>query len=201
MLLFLLRRLGLLVPTFLGVTAIAFALIHLIPGDPLELLAGERGIDPERHARMLHELGFDQPLWRQYLDYIGAVVQGNLGTSLITRQPVLDEFMTLFPATLELSLAAMLFATLCAPKCFWRRNDNVVDEFLGRQEATEGDIAFATYGVGRKVARPPRGSLGQKTWQEPRRFWVLTIIQHHPKSSKTHPLRAAYPPLAGSTCF
>ena len=110
MLLFLLRRLGLLVPTFLGVTAIAFALIHLIPGDPLELLAGERGIDPERHARMLHELGFDQPLWRQYLDYIGAVVQGNLGTSLITRQPVLDEFMTLFPATLELSLAAMLFA-------------------------------------------------------------------------------------------
>ena len=112
MLLFLLRRLGLLVPTFLGVTAIAFALIHLIPGDPLELLAGERGIDPERHARMLHELGFDQPLWRQYLDYIGAVVQGNLGTSLITRQPVLDEFMTLFPATLELSLAAMLFAVL-----------------------------------------------------------------------------------------
>ncbi|HHW77511.1 MAG TPA: ABC transporter permease subunit [Xanthomonadaceae bacterium] len=107
---FLLRRLGLLVPTFLGVTLIAFALIHLVPGDPVQLMAGERGIDPARHAELMRQYGFDQPLWRQYLGYIAGVLQGQLGNSLITRQPVLHEFLTLFPATVELSLAAMLFA-------------------------------------------------------------------------------------------
>lgn len=107
---FLLRRLGLLVPTFLGVTLIAFALIHLVPGDPVQLMAGERGIDPARHAELMRQYGFDQPLWRQYLGYIVGVLQGQLGNSLITRQPVLHEFLTLFPATVELSLAAMLFA-------------------------------------------------------------------------------------------
>lgn len=109
---FLLRRLLLLVPTFLGVTAIAFALIHLIPGDPLEMMAGERGMDPARHARMLAELGFDRPLWQQYLGYLGGVLHGDLGRSINTRQPVLEEFLTLFPATIELSVAAMLLATL-----------------------------------------------------------------------------------------
>jgi dipeptide transport system permease protein len=109
---FLLRRLGLLVPTFLGVTLIAFALIHLIPGDPIQLMAGERGIDPARHAELMQLYGFDQPLWRQYLGYIVGVLQGNLGNSLITRQPILHEFLTLFPATIELSLAAMLFAVV-----------------------------------------------------------------------------------------
>lgn len=110
MLVFLLRRLGLLVPTFLGVTVIAFALIHCIPGDPIQLLAGERGLDPARHAELMQQYGFDQPLWRQYLGYVAGVLQGQLGHSLITRQPVLHEFLTLFPATIELSLAAMLFA-------------------------------------------------------------------------------------------
>ena len=110
MIAFLLRRLGLLIPTFIGVTVIAFALIRLIPGDPVELMAGERGISPERHAELLARLGFDQPLWKQYLDYIVNVFQGDLGNSLITRAPVLSEFMTLFPATIELSVCAILFA-------------------------------------------------------------------------------------------
>ncbi len=109
---FLLRRGLLLLPTFLGVTAIAFALIHLIPGDPLEMMAGERGMDPARHARMMAELGFDRPLWQQYLSYLGDLLHGDLGRSINTRQPVLGEFLTLFPATVELSLAAMLIATL-----------------------------------------------------------------------------------------
>jgi len=112
MMAFLLRRLGLLIPTFLGVTLIAFALIHLIPGDPIMLMAGERGISAERHAQLLAAYGFDQPLWQQYLVYIGQVLRGNLGTSIISRQPVLHEFLTLFPATIELSLCAMLFAVV-----------------------------------------------------------------------------------------
>ncbi len=110
MLRFLLTRASLLIPTFLGVTVLAFAMIRLVPGDPVELMAGERGMSPERHAQMMAELGLDRPWPVQYLDYIGGVLQGDFGTSLITRTPVLTEFLTLFPATLELSLCAMLFA-------------------------------------------------------------------------------------------
>jgi dipeptide transport system permease protein len=107
---FLLTKIGLLIPTFLGVTLIAFIFIRLLPGDPIELLAGERGVDPERHARLMAEMGFDRPYWQQYLGYIGDVLQGDLGRSIVTRQPVLSEFLTLFPATLELSVCAILFA-------------------------------------------------------------------------------------------
>jgi dipeptide transport system permease protein len=109
---FLVTKLGLLVPTFLGVTLLAFLFIRLLPGDPIELLAGERGIDPARHARLMAEYGFDKPYWQQYAIYIGNVLQGDLGTSIVTRRPVLQEFLNLFPATIELSLSAMLFAVL-----------------------------------------------------------------------------------------
>jgi dipeptide transport system permease protein len=112
MIAFLFNRLGLLIPTFFGVTLIAFALIHLIPGDPIELMVGERGIDPARHARLMAEMGLDKPLWEQYLSYILNLFQGDLGNSLVTREPVLGEFFTLFPATVELSLCAILFAVL-----------------------------------------------------------------------------------------
>src|SRR5918998_4235896 len=107
---FLLARLGVLVPTFLGVTLVAFLFIRLLPGDPIELLAGERGVSPERHAQLMREMGFDRPLWVQYASFLGDVLRGDLGNSIVTRQPVLDEFLTLFPATVELSLCAILFA-------------------------------------------------------------------------------------------
>jgi dipeptide transport system permease protein len=110
MIAFLFNRLGLLIPTFFGVTLIAFALIHLIPGDPIELMVGERGIDPARHAQLMAEMGLDKALWEQYLTYILNLFQGDLGNSLVTREPVLHEFLTLFPATVELSLCAILFA-------------------------------------------------------------------------------------------
>ncbi len=109
---FLLKKIGLLIPTFVGVTLLAFSLIHLIPGDPIELLAGERSISPERHAQLRTAMGLDQPLWRQYAQYLGKAVQGDLGNSISTRQPVLNEFLTLFPATVELSFFAMSFAIL-----------------------------------------------------------------------------------------
>src|SRR5512135_2013351 len=109
---FILRRVSLIVPTFIGVTLLAFALIHLIPGDPIENLSGERGMDPARRARLLHEFGLDKSLPRQYAEYIGQVLAGDLGTSLTTHEPVLSEFTTLFPATIELAFFAMLFALL-----------------------------------------------------------------------------------------
>src|SRR5438477_2888050 len=107
---FLLRRIALIVPTFIGVTLIAFALIHLIPGDPVENLSGERGMDPARRERLLHEFGLDRPLPVQYGEYVAQVAKGDLGTSLTTHEPVLEEFLTLFPATIELAFFAMLFA-------------------------------------------------------------------------------------------
>lgn len=107
---FFLRRLGLVIPTFFGVTIFAFLLIHMIPGDPIELMAGERGVDPARHAEMIARLGLDRPLWEQYGLYIANILQGDLGQSLTTRVPVLEEFFTLFPATFELTFCAMVFA-------------------------------------------------------------------------------------------
>ena len=110
MLRFVLARLGLAVPTFVGLTLLAFFLIRIVPGDPIETMAGERGIDPARHAELLREYGLDQPLFVQYGRYIGRVLHGDLGRSIVTREPVVSEFATLFPATVELALSAMLFA-------------------------------------------------------------------------------------------
>ncbi|MEO5766575.1 MAG: ABC transporter permease subunit [Casimicrobiaceae bacterium] len=109
---FILRRVALIVPTFIGVTLIAFALIRLIPGDPVENLSGERGMDPERRLRLLHQFGLDRPLPVQYGEYLGQVLHGDLGTSLTTHEPVLKEFLTLFPATLELAFFALVFAVV-----------------------------------------------------------------------------------------
>ncbi|MEZ5668626.1 MAG: ABC transporter permease subunit [Alphaproteobacteria bacterium] len=98
--------------TFLGVTTFAFSIIHLIPGDPVMLMAGERGLNPERHAEMMARYGFDRPLVEQYFRFIGLVLQGDLGTSIKTRQPVLSEFFELFPATVELSVFAIGLAVV-----------------------------------------------------------------------------------------
>ncbi|HYB55271.1 MAG TPA: ABC transporter permease subunit [Alphaproteobacteria bacterium] len=112
MLRFVFTRLTLIIPTFIGITLLTFLLVHAVPGDPLEILAGERGITAARHAQLLHDYGLDRPLYLQYLVYMGHVLRGDLGLSLITHAPVVDEFRQLFPATVELSLSAMLFAVL-----------------------------------------------------------------------------------------
>ena len=112
MLRFTLSRLLLIVPTFIGITLIAFVFIRMLPGDPVLLMAGERGVSPERHAELMAQFGFDKPMWRQYVDYIGQLLHGNFGFSFSTKQPVLTEFMARFPATLELALCAIVLATL-----------------------------------------------------------------------------------------
>ena len=110
MFVFFLRRIGLIIPTFLGITLLVFSLIHLIPGDAVEAMSGERGMEPARYARLLHEFGLDRPLYVQYFDYLGNVLRGQLGNSITTHEPVLREFATLFPATLELGFCAILLA-------------------------------------------------------------------------------------------
>src|SRR6478735_3038537 len=109
---FILTRASLLVPTFIGMTLLAFFLIRLVPGDPIGTLAGERGIDPVRHAQLLKDYGLDKPLFTQYGIYIERVMHGDLGKSVITQEPVMNEFLALFPATVELAVCAILFALL-----------------------------------------------------------------------------------------
>ena len=101
---------ALIVPTLVGVTLLGFILIHAVPGDPIEVRTGERGISPERLAYFRHELGLDQPLWRQFLLYEEQLVRGDLGRSVVTQESVWTEFSTFFPATLELGVCALLFA-------------------------------------------------------------------------------------------
>src|SRR5215208_3134753 len=110
MLRFILTRVSLVIPTFVGITLLAFCLVRLVPGDPIETMAGERGIDPVRHELLRKEFGFDRPILVQYGIYIARVLQGDLGKSLITQAPVSSEFAALFPATIELAFCAIIFA-------------------------------------------------------------------------------------------
>ncbi len=110
MFLYFLRKIGVILPTFFGVTLVAFIFIRTLPGDPVLLMAGERGMSEERHTALMAELGFDKPIIVQYGLYLKQLLHGDLGTSITTRKPVLQEFMTLFPATAELSLCAMIIA-------------------------------------------------------------------------------------------
>ena len=112
MLSYLFRRLFILVPSFFGLTLLTFTLIRLIPGDPVEVMMGERNLDPALHAAALKRLGLDKPLYAQYFDYVSNLLQGNLGTSVVSQRSVWDEFKILFPATLELALMAMLIASV-----------------------------------------------------------------------------------------
>jgi dipeptide transport system permease protein len=112
MLSFILRRLAVVIPTFIGITIVAFAFVRVLPGDPVLLLAGERGVSAERYELLLAQFGFDRPIWEQYWDYLVAIFQGDFGTSISTKRPVIRDFFTLFPATLELSFFAALFAVL-----------------------------------------------------------------------------------------
>ncbi|MBY0446559.1 MAG: ABC transporter permease subunit [Burkholderiales bacterium] len=109
---FIFRRLSVTIPTFLGITVLAFALIHMIPGDPVLVMVGERRLDPEFYRQALIRLGLDQPLYVQYWQYLLKVLQGDLGQSLVSHEPVIKDFWALFPATLELSICAMLVASV-----------------------------------------------------------------------------------------
>ncbi len=112
MLTFILKKLGVIIPTFIGVTLISFIFIRMLPGDPVLVMAGERGMSEERHAQLMEKFGFDKPIIVQYGYYLNNLLHGDLGVSMVTKQPVLEEFRALFPATVELSLCAIFFAVL-----------------------------------------------------------------------------------------
>ncbi len=110
---FLARRLLLTAPVLLGVATLVFSLVHLVPGDPVQVMLGESA-SPADVAAMRSRLGLDRPLPVQYAAFLTGVARGDLGTSLRTNQPVVSAILERMPATLELAAAAMLVALLIA---------------------------------------------------------------------------------------
>ena len=108
---YILKRLVLVIPVLFGVSIVAFLMSHLVPGDPVVVMLGERAT-AEDADRLREELGFNDPLHVQYLRYVGGVVQGDLGTSIRSGQPVLDEIVERFPSTLTLTFSAVVVATV-----------------------------------------------------------------------------------------
>ncbi len=111
MLRFIIRRLLLLIPVLFGLSLLLFGWLRALPGDPARALLGERAT-PESIANVNERYGFNKPLPEQYLTYVGQLVQGDFGDSTSTGQPVLASFLEKFPATIELAVAALLFAIL-----------------------------------------------------------------------------------------
>jgi peptide/nickel transport system permease protein len=106
---YLLRRAGAVVPILGVVSVVVFSLIHLTPGDPVRIMLREEA-DPATVATLRHQLGLDQPLPLQYLTWLGRAVQGELGRSIRTNQPVMDAIRQRAPVTLSLAMAALLVA-------------------------------------------------------------------------------------------
>ena len=166
---FLIGRLALVIPTLFGVLVVAFLLLHVAPGDPVAAMVGERA-DSLTVARLRAELHLDEPLPLRFVGYVGGLVTGDLGTSYVTRRPIARDLAERFPATLELALAAMLFASITGiaigvlgawrPGTWWDRF-LTIGSYLG--------VSFPVYWVGLLLILvfavqlrwlPPSGSRG-----------------------------------------
>lgn len=99
------------IPTVLIVSILVFLMLHLIPGDPAEIFVGENVATPEMLEQIRERMGLNRPLHEQYLSYMANALQGDLGESLNSRRPVVDEILLRLPSTLELTVAAMLIST------------------------------------------------------------------------------------------
>jgi ABC-type dipeptide/oligopeptide/nickel transport system permease component len=106
------RRVAIAVPVLFGVTVLVFLILHLIPGDPAQILLFGSSPTPQQIVQLRAQLGLDQPLPVQYVHYLGRLLHGDLGTSFITGRPIAEEIAARFPDTLQLTLAAMLVAVL-----------------------------------------------------------------------------------------
>lgn len=125
---FVLRRLALTVPVAMGVVTLVFLFLHLIPGDPVEVLLGEQALQADRES-LRRDLGLDRPLLFQYGRFVAGLFRGDLGTSVHQRRPVSELILERYPATLRLTAAAMVISLLLAlpagvfsglrPSSFW----------------------------------------------------------------------------------
>ncbi|HEY0583226.1 MAG TPA: ABC transporter permease [Chloroflexota bacterium] len=135
-----LRRLLALIPVLVGVSVIVFLFLHLIPGDPASAMLGDHAT-PDALVKLRTAYGLDEPWPTQYVLYVSHILQGDLGRSIRTNQPVATEMASRFPATAELTLMAMFFAVLVGLPAgiisAWRRG-SIFDH---------GSVVFALAGV------------------------------------------------------
>ena len=110
---YIIRRLAQMIPITFGIVTLIFSLIHLVPGDPAVQIAGENA-RPEDVRQVRHALGLDQPLGRQYINYLTSLLHGDLGRSFLTNESVAVQIRQRYPATIELALGSMLVALLVA---------------------------------------------------------------------------------------
>ncbi|MFD8381866.1 ABC transporter permease [Streptomyces sp. NPDC059679] len=104
---YVLRRLLQMIPVFIGTTLLIFLMVHVLPGDPIRAMWGDKAADPAQVESLRHEFGLDKPLWQQYIDYMVNLFQGDFGKTFGGR-PVIDEMNQAFPVTLRLTGVALV---------------------------------------------------------------------------------------------
>jgi peptide/nickel transport system permease protein len=107
---FILRRLAAVALLVVGISLVTFTMVRMVPGDPVALYYGGMPVSADVEAALRRQWGLDRPLPVQYLHYLGGVLRGNLGVSLASGRPIMDDLVRRFPATLELTLAGVLLA-------------------------------------------------------------------------------------------
>jgi peptide/nickel transport system permease protein len=131
------RRLLALMPVALGVATLTFAIVHLVPGDPIVAMLGESAT-PTDVVAMRHQMGLDRPIEKQYLSYLGGLAVGDLGESTSYRKPVAQLIIERLPATIELAAAGMLVAILIAFP---------LGIIAGSNPGGAGDLAAMTFAI------------------------------------------------------
>jgi peptide/nickel transport system permease protein len=100
------------IPTIVGLSLLVFLMVHLLPGDAVDVMLTQQGATAEQLKQLKAQLGLDDPLWEQYGRFAGDALRGDLGRSLFSHQPVVDQILEQFPATIQLTLAGMALALL-----------------------------------------------------------------------------------------
>lgn len=141
MIVYLLRRLATNVPVLIGISFITFALVTFAPGDAISLMLGSETVNVANVERLRRDLGLDKPWYVQYRDYLGGLVQGDMGTSITSRQPVARQIVQRFPNTLLLTLSSMFVALAIAIPA------GVIAAARRNRPADYGAMAFSMIGV------------------------------------------------------
>ena len=141
----------------LGVMVVVFVLVRVVPGDPIAIMMGERALDAATHARLMHELGLDQPLWRQYATYLGQVLHGDLGPSFKYPNRTVNEIIAdKLPVSLELGGLALLVDASPEPL-----PADILGQVKGLGTDPVSDIRTAVTALEKKLERvAPAGEFG-----------------------------------------
>jgi len=134
------QRILLVIPVLIGVSIVAFMMSHLVPGDPVSVMLGQNATK-EDYVRLKHQLGLDDPLYTQYWRYVSNAVQGDFGRSIRSDQPVLSEIWSRFPSTLELTVCAVITASVVGMSL------GVLAAVSKRSAVDAGIMTFALVGI------------------------------------------------------